>query len=250
MPAPARAQRRGRDRGPERDAGLPQHGAGLQRHQAGRQGLDRRRSWITGMLLRHDDPLVAALQQLGEPVYLLDSNPTVERIARLIFDHVAAQGFPVVQVRVWETPTSFAIRRRWTESEDCEERDRLILIPTRTPQSTLPMPLPIPMFQLIVFDLDGTLVDSKRDIAESANATLVACGAPPLPEDAHRTDGRRRRAGAGRARVCGCRIRAAGRRARSVPRHLQQPAPDDTRGPTTAFPSCSPSSSRARRSPC
>ena len=39
------------------------------------------------MLLRHDDPLVAPLQQLGEPVYLLDSNPTVERIARLIFDH-------------------------------------------------------------------------------------------------------------------------------------------------------------------
>ena len=66
------------------------------------------------MLLRHDDPLVAALQQLGEPVYLLDSNPTVERIARLIFDHVAAQGFPVVQVRVWETPTSFAEYR--TES--------------------------------------------------------------------------------------------------------------------------------------
>ena len=34
------------------------------------------------MLLRHDDPLVAPLQQLGEPVYLLDSNPTVERIAQ------------------------------------------------------------------------------------------------------------------------------------------------------------------------
>ena len=40
------------------------------------------------------------------------------------------------------------------------------------------------LFRLIVFDLDGTLVDSKRDIAESANATLVACGAPSLPEDA------------------------------------------------------------------
>jgi phosphoglycolate phosphatase len=39
-------------------------------------------------------------------------------------------------------------------------------------------------FDLIVFDLDGTLVDSKRDIAESANATLVECGAAPLPEDA------------------------------------------------------------------
>ena len=34
--------------------------------------------------------------------------------------------------------------------------------------------------RLIVFDLDGTLVDSRRDIAESANAVLVACGAHPL----------------------------------------------------------------------
>ena len=39
------------------------------------------------------------------------------------------------------------------------------------------------MFALIVFDLDGTLVDSKRDIADSANALLVACGAEPLAED-------------------------------------------------------------------
>ncbi|MEO8260556.1 MAG: HAD-IA family hydrolase [Acidobacteriota bacterium] len=39
-------------------------------------------------------------------------------------------------------------------------------------------------FRLIVFDLDGTLVDSRQDITESANATLVACGAPPLPEEA------------------------------------------------------------------
>ena len=37
-------------------------------------------------------------------------------------------------------------------------------------------------FDLIVFDLDGTLVDSRRDIADSANALLVACGAAPLPE--------------------------------------------------------------------
>ena len=60
------------------------------------------------MLLRHDDPLVKLLQQLGEPVYLLDSNPTVERIARLIYDYASEQGFPVVRVKVWETPTSFA----------------------------------------------------------------------------------------------------------------------------------------------
>jgi 6-pyruvoyltetrahydropterin/6-carboxytetrahydropterin synthase len=61
------------------------------------------------MLLRHDDPLVKPLQQLGEPVYLLDSNPTVERLARLIFEYTSGQGFPVARVTVWETPTSYAV---------------------------------------------------------------------------------------------------------------------------------------------
>jgi 6-pyruvoyltetrahydropterin/6-carboxytetrahydropterin synthase len=60
------------------------------------------------MLLRRDDPLVKALQDLGEPVFLLDSNPTVERVARLIYEFTSEQGFPVVRVTVWETPTSFA----------------------------------------------------------------------------------------------------------------------------------------------
>lgn len=40
------------------------------------------------------------------------------------------------------------------------------------------------MKTLFVFDLDGTLVDSQRDIAESANAVLVECGAAPLSEPA------------------------------------------------------------------
>ena len=39
------------------------------------------------------------------------------------------------------------------------------------------------MFHLIVFDLDGTLIDSKRDLANATNALLVECGAEPLPED-------------------------------------------------------------------
>jgi phosphoglycolate phosphatase len=39
------------------------------------------------------------------------------------------------------------------------------------------------MYGLIVFDLDGTLVDSRRDIADSANALLESCGSAPLPEE-------------------------------------------------------------------
>jgi phosphoglycolate phosphatase len=39
-------------------------------------------------------------------------------------------------------------------------------------------------FRLIVFDLDGTLIDSRRDLAESANELLDQCGAPPLAEEA------------------------------------------------------------------
>jgi len=60
------------------------------------------------MILRHDDPLVPPLEALGEPIYKLESNPTVERIAKLIFDQSRDQGVDVVAVRVWETPTSYA----------------------------------------------------------------------------------------------------------------------------------------------
>jgi 6-pyruvoyltetrahydropterin/6-carboxytetrahydropterin synthase len=60
------------------------------------------------MVLRRDDPLVGPLQSLNEPVFVVDSNPTVELIARLIFNYTREQGFNVVKVKVWETPTSFA----------------------------------------------------------------------------------------------------------------------------------------------
>ena len=60
------------------------------------------------MILRHDDPLLEPLRQLGEPVFVVDSNPTVEHIAHLIFDRARREGLPVVRVTVWETPTSFA----------------------------------------------------------------------------------------------------------------------------------------------
>ena len=73
----------------------------------------RMKSWIDReldhkMILRRDDPLVKALEALGEPMYLVESNPTVERIARLIYDISREQGLPVARVTVWETPTSWA----------------------------------------------------------------------------------------------------------------------------------------------
>jgi phosphoglycolate phosphatase len=37
-------------------------------------------------------------------------------------------------------------------------------------------------YRLFVFDLDGTLVDSRRDIADAANALLAAYGADPIGE--------------------------------------------------------------------
>ena len=37
--------------------------------------------------------------------------------------------------------------------------------------------------RLIAFDLDGTLIDSSRDLADSVNDVLVELGAPPLPSE-------------------------------------------------------------------
>jgi phosphoglycolate phosphatase len=47
------------------------------------------------------------------------------------------------------------------------------------------MDFPMP-FQAILFDLDGTLIDSLADIADSCNRALAAHGYPTHPEDAYR----------------------------------------------------------------
>ena len=60
------------------------------------------------MILRRDDPLATLLLAIDEPVFLLDSNPTVERIAQLLFEVSRDQGLAVTRVTVWETPSSWA----------------------------------------------------------------------------------------------------------------------------------------------
>lgn len=75
------------------------------------------KSWIDEtldhrMLLNQQDPIVAILQKMDEPIFLLPQNPTAENIAQLIFEKIEQLGFPVEAVRLWETPDSCATYRR------------------------------------------------------------------------------------------------------------------------------------------
>jgi 6-pyruvoyltetrahydropterin/6-carboxytetrahydropterin synthase len=63
------------------------------------------------MILHKDDPVLPFFKQQGEPFFLLDVNPTAENIAKVIFDFARGQGFPVVEVKLWETDDSFAVYR-------------------------------------------------------------------------------------------------------------------------------------------
>lgn len=64
------------------------------------------------MILHRDDPALPMLRELGEPVVAIDCNPTVENLARMIYEIVHAEGLPVVEVELWETFTSRAIYRK------------------------------------------------------------------------------------------------------------------------------------------
>jgi len=63
------------------------------------------------MILNKADPVVEYLLQQNEPLFLIDSNPTAENIARLIFDFAKSQRLPVIEVSLWETFQSYATYR-------------------------------------------------------------------------------------------------------------------------------------------
>jgi phosphoglycolate phosphatase len=44
-------------------------------------------------------------------------------------------------------------------------------------------PVPTAQLKFLVFDLDGTLIDSARDLCNSVNAALVHMDRPPLPDE-------------------------------------------------------------------
>lgn len=73
-------------------------------------------SWIDEnldhkMILREDDPSIPHLEKLGEPIYKMKVDPTAENLAKLIFKQVQSLGFPVEEVKFWETESSFATFR-------------------------------------------------------------------------------------------------------------------------------------------
>ena len=63
------------------------------------------------MILHRDDPALPALRDLGEPVHVVDFNPTAENLARLLFERARDAGLPVLEVELWETPACKASYR-------------------------------------------------------------------------------------------------------------------------------------------
>jgi 6-pyruvoyltetrahydropterin/6-carboxytetrahydropterin synthase len=74
------------------------------------------KSWVDAtldhrMLLNKADPIIPLLKERGEQYFVMDGNPTAENIAKLIFTFARKRNLPVTEVRLWETPTSYATYR-------------------------------------------------------------------------------------------------------------------------------------------
>jgi len=64
------------------------------------------------MVLSRNDPVVPILLESGEPLYLMDENPTAESLARHIFEKVSELGMTLSEIRLWETPSNLATYKR------------------------------------------------------------------------------------------------------------------------------------------
>jgi 6-pyruvoyltetrahydropterin/6-carboxytetrahydropterin synthase len=75
------------------------------------------RTWIDSeldhrMIMHQEDPLLPILLANQQPVHVIPCNPTAENIARLIFERARGEGFPVVEVVLWETANSCAVYKQ------------------------------------------------------------------------------------------------------------------------------------------
>lgn len=77
---------------------------------------DKVKSWVDEhldhkMLLCKNDPALKLLQELNEPHFVMEENPTAENIAKVIFQAVEKMGLKISEIRLWETPSSHASYR-------------------------------------------------------------------------------------------------------------------------------------------
>ena len=61
------------------------------------------------MILWTKDPLAKLLKKAGEPVVLVNENPTAEMLARRIFQEARRMKLPVSKVTLWENQDSCAV---------------------------------------------------------------------------------------------------------------------------------------------
>ncbi len=61
------------------------------------------------MILWSKDPLAKLLKKAGEPVVLVEENPTAEMLARWIFCEARRMKLPVSKVTLWENQDSCAV---------------------------------------------------------------------------------------------------------------------------------------------
>ena len=64
------------------------------------------------MILWSKDPLAKLLKKAGEPVVLVDENPTAEMLARWIFKQACRMKLPVSKVTLWENQDSCAVYQK------------------------------------------------------------------------------------------------------------------------------------------
>ena len=70
-------------------------------------------AWINAnldhrMILQRGDPLIDAIEGLGQRAFVMAENPTTENLARMLFQQGQQLGLPVAAVTLWETPDSYA----------------------------------------------------------------------------------------------------------------------------------------------
>jgi 6-pyruvoyltetrahydropterin/6-carboxytetrahydropterin synthase len=63
-------------------------------------------NWDHRMILQRDDPMLATLDEAGEPTFAIDNPPTAENMAAHLCGVARDAGLPIRAVRLWETEVS------------------------------------------------------------------------------------------------------------------------------------------------